>query len=64
MRLELLSDAGISTARYHAGMNNEDRKLSQNDFIYDRTPVIVATNADSTDAPQPGLPFRRRSHYF
>lgn len=42
---ELLSGAGVSVARYHAGMNNEDRKLSQNDFIYDRTPVIIATNA-------------------
>ena len=42
---ELLSSAGISVARYHAGMDNEDRKESQNDFIYDRTPVIVATNA-------------------
>lgn len=42
---ELLSTAGISVARYHAGMNNEDRKESQNDFIYDRSSVIVATNA-------------------
>ncbi|MBQ9990969.1 MAG: DNA helicase RecQ [Lachnospiraceae bacterium] len=42
---ELLSGAGIFAARYHAGMNNEDRKISQNDFIYDRTPVMVATNA-------------------
>jgi len=41
----LLSGAGVSVARYHAGMNSEDRKESQNDFIYDRTPVIVATNA-------------------
>ena len=42
---ELLLNAGFSVARYHAGMNTEDRKESQNDFIYDRTPVIVATNA-------------------
>ena len=42
---ELLSGAGISVQRYHAGMNNEDRKTSQDDFIYDRTSVIVATNA-------------------
>lgn len=42
---ELLSNAGIQVARYHAGMNNEDRKDSQNDFIYDRSPVIIATNA-------------------
>ena len=42
---ELLSGAGVSVARYHAGMNNEDRKKSQNDFIYDKAAVIVATNA-------------------
>lgn len=42
---ELLSGAGVSAVRYHAGMNNEDRKESQNDFIYDRSQVIVATNA-------------------
>lgn len=42
---ELLSGAGVPVTRYHAGMNNEDRKESQNDFIYDRLPVIVATNA-------------------
>lgn len=42
---ELLSNAGIQVARYHAGMNKEDRKESQNDFIYDRSPVIIATNA-------------------
>lgn len=42
---ELLPASGVSAARYHAGMNNDERKTSQNDFIYDRTPVIVATNA-------------------
>ena len=42
---ELLSNAGVQVARYHAGMNNEDRKENQNDFIYDRSPVIIATNA-------------------
>ena len=42
---ELLSNAGISVARYHAGMNNGDRKENQDDFIYDRSHVIVATNA-------------------
>ena len=42
---ELLESKGVQVARYHAGMENEDRKESQNDFIFDRTPVIVATNA-------------------
>lgn len=42
---ERLSGAGIPVTKYHAGMNNEDRKKSQEDFIFDRLPVIVATNA-------------------
>lgn len=42
---ELLLKNGIAVSRYHAGMNTESRKKSQDDFIYDRTPVIVATNA-------------------
>ncbi len=42
---ELLLDSGISAAKYHAGMSNEDRKNNQNDFIFDRVQVIVATNA-------------------
>lgn len=42
---ERLSDLGVSVTRYHAGMSNEDRKESQDDFIYDRSMVIVATNA-------------------
>ena len=42
---EMLQDEGIAAARYHAGMTNEERRQSQNDFIYDTAPVIVATNA-------------------
>ena len=42
---EMLFKAGVPVVRYHAGMSNEERKNSQDDFIYDRAPVIVATNA-------------------
>ena len=42
---EMLRNEDISAARYHAGMTNEERRQSQNDFIYDTAPVIVATNA-------------------
>ena len=35
----------IAAARYHAGLDNDTRKESQEDFIYDRAQVIVATNA-------------------
>ena len=42
---ELLFKRGVSVTRYHAGLTNETRKKNQDDFIYDRTPVIIATNA-------------------
>lgn len=42
---ELLFKRGIAVTRYHAGIDNETRKNNQEDFIYDRAQVIVATNA-------------------
>ena len=36
---------GIPAARYHAGMSQEERQKAQEDFQYDRAPVIIATNA-------------------
>ncbi|MFA9464979.1 MAG: DNA helicase RecQ [Velocimicrobium sp.] len=42
---EKLSIKGIAVTRYHAGLLNEARKVNQDDFIYDRKQVIVATNA-------------------
>lgn len=40
----LLRD-GFSVNRYHAGLTDEERKRNQDDFIYDRVQVMVATNA-------------------
>lgn len=42
---EILRREGFPVVEYHAGMDNEQRKQSQDDFIYDRKPVIIATNA-------------------
>ncbi len=42
---ELLFKRGVPVTRYHAGLTNDVRKKNQDDFIYDRTPVIIATNA-------------------
>ena len=42
---ETLGKRGVPVTRYHAGIDNETRKRNQDDFIYDRAPVIVATNA-------------------
>ena len=36
---------GIAAVKYHAGMGAEERAAAQEDFIYDRAHVIVATNA-------------------
>ncbi len=40
-----LQEQGIPAARYHAGMADQERKESQEDFVYDRVRVMVATNA-------------------
>ena len=45
MLYELLLKEGVDVTRYHAGMRSEERKENQEDFIFDRRPVIVATNA-------------------
>lgn len=42
---ERLREEGVAAARYHAGLSGEERRQSQEDFIYDRCPVMVATNA-------------------
>lgn len=42
---EMLHEKGYQVAKYHAGMGNDERKNNQNDFIFDRSSVIVATNA-------------------
>ncbi len=41
----LLKNAGVSVAKYHAGMSPADRKNMQDDFVFDYISVVVATNA-------------------
>jgi len=36
---------GFNATRYHAGLDDEERRTNQDDFIYDRKTVMVATNA-------------------
>ncbi len=40
-----LNQSGISATRYHAGLDEEERRKNQEDFIYDRCGLMVATNA-------------------
>ena len=36
---------GFSVTRYHAGVSDAERKQNQEDFIYDRSLIMIATNA-------------------
>ncbi|HCD44887.1 MAG TPA: DNA helicase RecQ [Lachnoclostridium sp.] len=40
-----LNQEGFSATRYHAGLSDEERRKNQDDFIYDRSQIMVATNA-------------------
>ncbi len=40
-----LKEEGIEVTRYHAGLSETERKNNQEDFIYDKKPIMVATNA-------------------
>ncbi len=42
---DLLKRRGISVAKYHAGMGAAERKRMQDDFVFDYTSIVVATNA-------------------
>ena len=40
-----LNQEGVAVTRYHAGLSDKEREKNQDDFIYDRKPIMVATNA-------------------
>lgn len=42
---ELLCDQGYAATRYHAGLEEKERTANQEDFLYDRKSIMVATNA-------------------
>lgn len=42
---EYLKLKGYAAGKYHAGMKDEERKESQENFLYDRIDIMIATNA-------------------
>lgn len=42
---EKLNNDGIDAVKYHAGLEDEERKNNQEDFTYDNKKIMVATNA-------------------
>ncbi|ANZ64369.1 ATP-dependent DNA helicase RecQ [Secundilactobacillus paracollinoides] len=42
---KLLQHHKVAATMYHGGLTKNQRRENQDDFLYDRTPVMVATNA-------------------
>ena len=42
---DMLDQMGVQATRYHAGLDDFERAKNQDDFVYDRKSVMVATNA-------------------
>ena len=55
MIYEMLIANNIKAERYHAGLNDEERKEAQERFIYDKSDVMVATNAFGMGIDKPDI---------
>ena len=58
---DFLIKHGVSSNLYHAGLSTELRRKNQEDFIFDKTKVIVATNAFGMGINKPDV--RHVIHY-
>ena len=55
MLYDLLNSKGILCGRYHAGLSDEERKRTQEDFVYDKINLIIATNAFGMGIDKPNI---------
>ena len=53
----LLQSRGIRAAAYHAKLDAEVRRKNQDDFLYDRIQIMVATNAFGMGIDKPNVRF-------
>ena len=54
---ELLQSSGFAASRYHAGLSPDERRQNQEDFIFDRAQIMVATNAFGMGIDKPNVRF-------
>ena len=52
-----LSALGYKVSKYHGGMTEKERTQNQEDFVYDRTSIMVATNAFGMGIDKPDVRF-------
>ena len=53
----LLQSRGIRAAAYHAKLDADTRRKNQDDFLYDRVQIMVATNAFGMGIDKPNVRF-------
>ncbi len=52
---DILENKGFRVAKYHAGLSNIERRRNQEEFIYDRKNIFVATNAFGMGINKPDI---------
>lgn len=50
-----LTNKGFSPLKYHAGLSDEERKTNQEDFVYDKSSIMIATNAFGMGIDKPNI---------
>lgn len=55
--VEKLNEGGFSAVEYHGGMDGDLRQKNQDDFIFNRRRIIVATNAFGMGIDKPDVRF-------
>jgi ATP-dependent DNA helicase RecQ len=53
----LLKHKKFSVTRYHAGLEDAERRKNQDDFLYDRKTIMTATNAFGMGIDKPNVSF-------
>lgn len=52
---QTLINQGLSVGRYHGGMSKQDREYNQDQFLNDKTTLLVATNAFGMGVDKPNV---------